>query len=132
MLELLLPTLRVTADEVALLKARLPGPVSPPKVAAVSDPKLKIPLPLVSSVLFCKASGLPKASVPPLISVLPAVSVGGRQDQRAAIDLRQAAGAGERTGERHGEGGRIDRGAAAGAATSSASWWRACHSPGLR
>ena len=45
--------------------------VSPPSVAEVSDPKLKAPLPLVSSVLFCKANGLPSVSVPPLISVLP-------------------------------------------------------------
>ncbi len=70
MLALLLPTLSATAADAALLKLRLPGPVSPPKVAAVSDPKLRTPLPLVSSVLFCKARALPSASVPPLISVL--------------------------------------------------------------
>ena len=71
MLELLFPTLRATATEEELDNASVPGPVNPPKVAAVSDPKLRNPLPLVSSVLSCKARGLPKASVPPSMSVLP-------------------------------------------------------------
>ena len=54
-----------------MARLSVPGPVSPPKVAAFSDPKLTTPVPLVSSVLFCKASGLPNASVPPVTSVLP-------------------------------------------------------------
>ena len=67
----LLPTLRATAADALLARLSVPGPVSPPKVAAVSVPKLREPLPLVSSVLFCMASALPKASEPPLTSVFP-------------------------------------------------------------
>ena len=45
--------------------------VNPPNVAAVNAPKLSAPPPLVSSVLFCNANGLPSVRVPPAISVLP-------------------------------------------------------------
>ena len=71
MLALLLPTLRARAADAVLLRLRVPGPVMPPKVAEARDPKLKIPLPLVSSVLFCKARGLPSASMPRLTVVAP-------------------------------------------------------------
>ena len=41
------------------------------RVAAVSPPKLRQPLPLVSSVVFCSAKGWANCNVPLEISVLP-------------------------------------------------------------
>ena len=54
-----------------LARPSAPGPVSPPKVAAVSEPKLTAPAPLLSSVLCCKAPELARTSVPLLTRVLP-------------------------------------------------------------
>ena len=97
MLALLLPTVSATAADAELVKLSVPEPVSPPNVAAVSDPKLKVPLPLVSSVLFCKASELPRSERAAADQGIAAVGIGSGQGQRAAIDLGQAAGAGKRS-----------------------------------
>ncbi len=71
MLALLAPTVNVTAALAVLVKLRLPGPSKPPRVAAVSPPKLRQPLPLVSSVVFCRARGWANCNVPLEINVLP-------------------------------------------------------------
>ena len=67
----LLPTESDTLPPAVLLKTRLPVLTRPPKVAEPRPPKLRCPEPLVSSVLCCRASPPPRASVPLLISVLP-------------------------------------------------------------
>ena len=46
-------------------------PCKPPKVAAVSVPKLSVPMPLESKVLIKRAATLFNLSVPPLTIVLP-------------------------------------------------------------
>ena len=71
MLALSAPTVNATAALAVLVKLRLPGPNKPPRVAAVWPPKLRQPLPLVSSVLFCSAKGWANCNVPLEISVLP-------------------------------------------------------------
>ena len=68
----LFPTVRDKAAEVALLRLNVPVPVRPPSVKEVIDPIARTPLPLVSSVLFSKASGLPTTeSVPDEMKVSP-------------------------------------------------------------
>ena len=56
---LLLPTLRATTAAEAFVRLSPPGPVSPPKVANVSDPKLKVPAPPMSSVYSARSKGCP-------------------------------------------------------------------------
>ena len=96
---MLFPTLKATVLEEALAKNSVPGPVSPPNVAAVSDPKSNAPLPLVSSVLFCRAKAFPNESVPPLTRVLPLKVLGVARISVPLSTLGQA-GPGKGTGER--------------------------------
>ena len=56
------PTVSATAADAAFSRVRLPVPCRPPKVAAVSDPKLNNPPPLLSNVVSCSASAFPSAS----------------------------------------------------------------------
>ena len=53
-------------------RARLLGPVRPPKVSVlILEEKARVPVPVVSNVLFCRAELLPNWSVPALIIVFP-------------------------------------------------------------
>ena len=73
MLSLLLPTERATAAAESFSSVRPLDPVSPPRVAEVSEPKLSAPtVPVcVSNDAFCNASVLPSRSVPRSIRTLP-------------------------------------------------------------
>ena len=68
--ELLPPTVRDTALPLPLVRARLFADPSPPKVAAVRDPKESVPAP-PAKVLPERALASPRASTPAATAVFP-------------------------------------------------------------
>ena len=54
-----------------LVRLKLPAPASPPTMRLVTPPMFNGPLPVVTKVLFCRASVLAICRVPPAKTVLP-------------------------------------------------------------